>query len=92
MNSECNNMLIGTLSQSESLTGEINIYSEETTKDKYEGSYSVTPSTDQDVVLKTKDKLMTDDLTLKKIPFHETSNDSGGVTVYIGKEVEVNYG
>ena len=92
MSAEYNNTITGIKSQIGQLTGEISIYSGETTKKKYEGSYLITPSTDQDVVLKTKDKLMTDDLTLKKIPFHETSNDSGGVTIYIGKEVEVDYG
>lgn len=74
------------------LIGEISIFSGEATKEKYEGNYIVTPSAEEDIVLETKDKLMTDDLTLKKIPFHETTNDSGGITVYIGKEVEISYG
>lgn len=92
MSLDQNNTITGTTSSIGQLVGEISIYSGESVKKKYEGDYTVIPSTDEDIVLETKDKIMTDDLTLKKIPFHETSNDSGGITVYIGKEVEISHG
>lgn len=92
MSLDQNNTITGKMSSIGQLVGEISIFSGESTKEKYEGDYTIAPSTEEDIVLVTKDKLMTDDLTLKKIPFHETSNDSGGITVYIGKEVEISYG
>lgn len=49
----------------------------------YEGDYIVTPKTDEEVVLNTSDKLLTDDITVLEIPYYETSNVSG-YTVYIG--------
>lgn len=52
----------------------------------YTGSYEVTPKTSEQS-LKTKDRHLTDDVTVKAIPFFETSNNSGGNTVYIGSEV-----
>lgn len=52
----------------------------------YEGEYKVTPTVDGKV-LKTKDKLMVDDLTVKPIPYFDTSNTAGGRTIYIADEV-----
>ena len=34
----------------------------------------------------TKDKLMPDDVTVRKIPRYEVSNDCGGVTLIMGDE------
>ena len=52
----------------------------------YDGNYQVVPkSTEQ--VLSTKDKKMKDDLTVKAIPYFETSNEEDGVTIFIGSEV-----
>lgn len=52
----------------------------------YDGDYQVVPkSTEQ--VLSTKDKKMTDDVTVKAIPYFETSNEEDGVTIFIGSEV-----
>ena len=53
----------------------------------YNGDYTVTPSVEEQT-LKTANKKMLEDITVKKIPFYETSNLSGGNTVYIGNEVE----
>ena len=53
----------------------------------YNGNYTVTPSVEEQT-LKTANKKMLEDVTVKKIPFYETSNLSGGNTVYIGSEVE----
>ena len=55
--------------------------------ERYKGDYTVTPNTDQQM-LKTKDRYMTDDVTVKEIPYYEVSNESGS-TVYIGKEIVV---
>ena len=52
----------------------------------YSGSYDITPKVTAQV-LQTKDKHMTDDVTIKKIPYFDVSNDAGGSTVYIANEV-----
>lgn len=49
----------------------------------YEGDYEVIPKVTAQS-LPTKEKYMIDDVTVKEIPFFETSNNSGGNTVYIG--------
>lgn len=56
--------------------------------DLYTGAYQVTPKTGAQV-LPTAQKLMTGDMTVKAIPYYETSNLSDGETVYIGTEVEI---
>lgn len=53
--------------------------------DKYDGTYLVTPLANSEVVLETTGKMMEDDVTIKKVPYFETSNDAGGYTVYIGE-------
>jgi len=55
------------------------------TYDVYRGEYVVTPKKDQQTILETKEKLMADDVTVLKIPYYETSNESG-LTVYIAGE------
>lgn len=52
----------------------------------YTGDYVMTPKT-KEQTMQTKDKVMTDDVTIKSIPFFNVSNNSGGSTVYIGDEV-----
>lgn len=49
----------------------------------YEGPYSIKPLPDEAQVLNTKNKTMTDDLTVLEIPYWETSN-TYGKTVIIG--------
>ena len=51
----------------------------------YEGEYEVTPKTYDEQVLPTKNKRMINNLTVKKIPQYEVSNDSG-CTLIIGDE------
>jgi hypothetical protein len=53
---------------------------------KYTGTYEVIPQAWQDVVLETSGKKMEDDVTVRQIPYYETSNPQGGMTVYIGGE------
>ena len=50
----------------------------------YEGEYVVTPQTDNAVVLATEGTRMIDDVTVLKVPYYETTNESGGYTVIIG--------
>lgn len=52
----------------------------------YEGVYDVTPKTYEPVVLPTRNRLLSRDVNVKKIPYYETSNQTG-VTVYIASEV-----
>ena len=56
--------------------------------DPYMGSYEITPKVDEQI-LPTAQKLMTSDLMVKAIPIFDVSNNSGGSTVYIGKELEI---
>ena len=51
----------------------------------YEGEYEVTPKTYDEQVLPTRNKRMINNLTVKKIPQYEVSNDSG-YTLIIGEE------
>ena len=55
--------------------------------ERYEGPYTVTPLAHSETVLETQDKYMDDDVTVLKIPYYETSNLSGGYTVFIAGEV-----
>lgn len=52
----------------------------------YTGAYDITPRVDKQVI-PTQGKVMARDMTVKSIPFFKTSNDSGGNTVYIAKEL-----
>lgn len=51
---------------------------------KYEGEYEVVPSLAEDITLETAKKLMTDDVTVKKLPRYDVANEAGGTTVYLG--------
>lgn len=52
----------------------------------YDGSYNIIPTIDG-LVLPTSQKTMADDLTVEAIPYFETSNLSGGYTVYIAGDL-----
>lgn len=64
------------------LNGEI---SRDASVNYYTGAYTVTPQADSEVVLPTKMKMLTDDVTVFKVPYFETSNQYGD-TVYIASE------
>lgn len=51
----------------------------------YQGNYIVTPKINNQV-LPTKNKALSDNITILEIPFYKTSNETGQ-TVYIGSEV-----
>lgn len=55
-------------------------------KPTYDGAYEVTPSAHEAQTLETAGHVMEDDVTVKIIPFFQTSNVSGD-TVYIASEV-----
>ena len=50
----------------------------------YEGDYVVTPKPLEEQILETKDFRMTDDVTVKEIPYAEVTNPVGGKTAIIG--------
>lgn len=52
----------------------------------YTGSYQITPKVTEQR-MPTAQKLMTQDVTVKAIPYYDVSNTSGGSTVYIAKEL-----
>ena len=53
----------------------------------YEGEYVITPKPFLEQVLGTKNKSMTDDVTVLEIPYSEVTNPQGGFTVNIGYEL-----
>ena len=59
---------------------------------KYTGDYTARSQVDEAYELPTANRYLTDNITVEKIPYYETSNLADGLTVYIGKEIEVNYG
>ena len=54
----------------------------------YDGDYSVIPLAFQETVLKTRNKKLVDNIIVKEIPYYETTNLSGGNTVYIAGHIE----
>lgn len=53
-------------------------------KEHYTGTYDVSVSVSDDQVLPTRQKILSDDITVHKVYFSKTENPSGGATVYIG--------
>ena len=53
--------------------------------EEYKGPYNVKPQLENDVVIQTKNKLMSDDVTVSKIPTYEVSNTAGGTTFILGE-------
>lgn len=66
--------------------GQIQAVTEYVGGEPYQGEYTATPSVEGQTI-PTKNKVMLDDLTVRAIPVYEVSNESGGNTVYIAKEV-----
>ena len=54
---------------------------------KYTGEYTVTPEVDTAQTLETAGKYLTNDVTVKAIPDYEVTNEAGGNTFIIGKEI-----
>lgn len=55
--------------------------------DIYEGPYEVTPRAHNEVVLDTMNKTMEADVTVRRVPYYETSNLFDGKTAYIAEEI-----
>ena len=53
----------------------------------YTGAYEVTPKAWEEQILQTDGKLMTDDVTVFRVPYYETVNLFDGKTDYIAEEV-----
>lgn len=82
------NIQDGTLSDITNLNGEFGNYIQVSaqTYPYYEGEYEVIPMAYESQVLPTTDTIMRDDLTIREVPYYETSNVNG-TTVYIASEV-----
>lgn len=80
------NALNGVIKNNDHIEGTINYHTEGGGSEvpTYEGAYTVTPKIHEQS-LATKNKRMKADVTIKEIPYYETSNISGK-TVYIGGE------
>ncbi|PNH20943.1 structural protein [Lachnospiraceae bacterium] len=52
----------------------------------YSGSYDVTPKAHQTQTLDTSGKALSEDLAIHEVPYYQTSNAIGCVTIYIAKE------
>lgn len=78
--------LSGTLSPRSSLTGTLTI-PRTVMPNPYEGAYEVTPRAHDPVILSTRSKTMTDDVTVLKVPYYETSNIYDGKTVFIAEDI-----
>lgn len=75
--------ITGTLTTNSQLTGNV-INGEGISRSYYSESYEVAPQTSSQT-LDTKEKIMSNDITIKPIPFKEVHNQYGD-TVYIGTE------
>lgn len=54
---------------------------------EYEGSYEVIPKAHTEQILETEGLMMTDNVTVYKVPYYETSNLFDGKTAYIAEEI-----
>ena len=54
--------------------------------EQYAGPYEVVPKVNSQT-LSTARKMMRDDITVREVPYYEVSNQFGGNTVYIAKEL-----
>lgn len=74
----------GKLSSKGVLQGTINVWGGGVKT--YDGKYEVDPF-DTEQTLNTKQKFLEKDITVHPVKYYEVSNETGGSTVYIGKEV-----
>lgn len=74
----------GIITSTDTISGDIVIPPEKYI-DPYTGSYTVVSKPFKDEVLKTMNRQMARNVTVLKIPYYETGNETG-YTVYIGGE------
>ena len=85
INAKCS--LKGVVAARQTLVGSLNVGGViKVEPEHYEGDYEVIPSVEAQV-LETNQKFMDDDVIVRKIPFYEVTNTTGGTTITIGKEV-----
>lgn len=65
------------------LTGRISV---QPSTSPYMGDYEVTPAISEQT-LQTAGRTMAKDIVIHAVPYHETSNQSNGLTVHIAEEV-----
>lgn len=53
--------------------------------EEYAGDYSVTPSHKEDIVLDTDYKELNEDIVIKKVPYKESTDTNGALTITIGE-------
>lgn len=76
-------ILFGKMKKKENLTASLSTASDH---EMYKGEYVVDAKAHSSVILPTKNKAMAEDVTVNKVRLAQTSNLSGGVTVYIAEE------
>lgn len=76
--------LSGMLNSKGELVGNLTV--ERAKVEPYSGDYEVYPSTEEQV-LHTANKILSKDIHIAAIPYTNVSNESGGLTAYIAKEV-----
>lgn len=78
-------MINGRITASGAISGTLDIgFIERGGGPPYEGEYAATSRPFEEYELQTEGKLMAKNVTVKKIPYFETSNTTDGITVYIG--------
>lgn len=77
----------GKLNNNISIKGNLNV-TQSNPYPEYTGTYEVIPSIEMQI-LETKNKILKDDVSVKQIPYFETSNLYGD-TAYIGTNIEIN--
>lgn len=75
----------GNLSSVQTMSGSLSV-PDVVGRESYTGEYNITPSTQNDIILDTAYKTLSNNINIYKIPYFETSNESG-YTVYIGGEL-----
>lgn len=70
------------------VSGTLHVVSGTPAKDIYNGAYVVDPLVRNGIVLATNGKYCRDNITVNKVPRYETTNPSGGLTMYIGETGE----
>lgn len=76
--------LIG-VSENESLDVGMDVSIQIVQTDIYQGIYNVIPKANEETVLETMDKTLTDNVTVEKVPYFETHSETG-ITIYIASE------
>lgn len=76
----------GSLAKQYEISGNISVPIIQYTEEDYQGEYFVIPLAEQQTILQTEGKRLYNNVTIDKIPYYQTTNLSGGYTVYIGGE------